>query len=450
MKKIFLLITAIICLTAFNVNAETINYTPKSLVKVSGTSQGNEPVTLMLVDKSVTDLSKLIPNDVAYVAQTETGPGNVYDFNFKFTGNINDYNVVVRQSQEVINDTVTVAETKLEAIDADIKITTLTENEITKAQITAQIKNYFVDDMPYKMILAFYDNNEKLVDADVVGEGILSVGKENYTNSTTLPDNISKIKGFVWSDYQPLGLFDEISTSETANLPLTVYLVGDSQCCDYPETENTDRVGWGTILKNKFVEGITVDNCAGRGTSTESWLNGVRDKELADKNNVAWWWYTTKNWSEIMKEVKSGDYVMVCLGNNDKSYYARDEFTVGVSIDEYKENLNIMVDEAKEKNVNIVLITCVPTYLTSTTQSNYTRDYAEAMIEVANDRNVTVLDLNNALYKDFSVFGFEAAQKKYYTSDGVHINQAGAEYAADKILELLGETLSPLKNHVQE
>lgn len=450
MKKISVLILLLLCMLSSAAYAKTINYTPENQVRVVGSTKSMEPITLMLVKKTADDYNVIVPSDVGYVAQAEKGTDNKYVFSFKFSGDIRDYNVVVRQGNEIINDTIETAETKMEAVNAQLTVfNSVNQENISIALVAAQIENYFFEDMTYKMIIAFYDKDNRLITAAVVNNGILVKDQEKYSGSAPIPENAYKIKAFIWTDNSyPLGSANEIGGNESTELPFKLYLVGDSICCDYGN-EDTERVGWGSVINDKFVDGVTVENCAVRGQSTNTYLNGVRSETEAEQKNVAWWWSSNKKWDEIISDSNAGDYVLIALGANDKAYYERNELLVGSSIEDYKKNLNTFITQAHDVGVNVVLINSTPRYIVSNTD-NVIRDYAEAMLEVGKERNVTTLDLNQKLYDYYEAFGFAEAEAKYFTSDSLHINRAGAELCSEMIIGLIRDSLSPLKNFIKE
>ena len=85
------------------------------------------------------------------------------------------------------------------------------------------------------------------------------------------------------------------------------------------------------------------------------------------------------------------------------------------------------------------------------TTFNSISDYAGVMIEVANENNVTVLDLNKKMYDYCMGIGAETAFNTYYCyemNDSIHINDEGAKLVNSFILEMLEASVSPLKQFI--
>lgn len=300
-----------------------------------------------------------------------------------------------------------------------------------------------------KLIAAAYGKDRELLNIsefcalyDTLTDGKLTVRVEKNTETVM-------VKAFLWIDetLEPIVHAKVLGGTENAVLPLKVYLIGDSICYDYG-TEVTQRVGWGTKFDDSFVSGVTVDNCAVRGESSLTYLYAERNP--ADESATHRWWHPNKKWDEILTDSTPGDYCLISLGTNDKNYYTGENFTIGCSKEQYRKNLERFINEGREAGLNILFVTPIPAIGVATT-FNSISDYAGVMIEVANENNVTVLDLNKKMYDYCMEMGAETAFNTYYCyemNDSIHINDEGAKLVNSFILEMLEASVSPLKQFI--
>lgn len=91
-----------------------------------------------------------------------------------------------------------------------------------------------------------------------------------------------------------IGIFASASTAEKP----TVYIIGDSTACNYPLAST--RTGWGQVLCNFLVDTIKVDNRAVSGASSHSF-------------------YGSTARTNLRKDIKEGDYLLIQFGHNDSS-----------------------------------------------------------------------------------------------------------------------------------
>ena len=228
--------------------------------------------------------------------------------------------------------------------------------------------------------------------------------------------------------------------------------MSDSICKTYTESEAPLK-GWGQYINLCFEEsGIKVDNRAEGGRSTKSFRNDGRWAENDSCNGVP----------GVMATLTAGDYVLFSLGHNDR---VTSDANRGTTIDEYKENLKNYVTDTRSKGATPVFVTPPTERWTESTNSLLER--SDAMKAVAEEMDVTVLDLNLESWNHFEEVGFEESQNKYYCTkdqiaavnptyleshpngDLTHFNETGAKYLAKTIAQLLkssSETLGVWAN----
>lgn len=140
-------------------------------------------------------------------------------------------------------------------------------------------------------------------------------------------------------------------------------------------------------------------------------------------------------------ELKNTDLVLVHAGINDytkSTYigYASDD----KSVDSYCGSIKNLIASIKSANGDAKIIFMTPqkhgdvegqaSYPNPNYQGNYLDDYVNAIKSVCSNEGVTVIDL-------FSESGIESSNITQYTSDNLHLNDAGAQKVADCIAKSL-------------
>ena len=220
----------------------------------------------------------------------------------------------------------------------------------------------------------------------------------------------------------------------------TVYLVGDSTVCSFSDSYYYPRYGYGTQLKNYLKEEATVQNLALSGRSSKSFL-------------------AESNYATLKNNIKEGDYLIIGFGHNDQKSDDSSRFTdaskpytdptsFGYYLNEYYIKL------AREKGATPIL--CTP-IVRASSSNNYTGseghvtatgNYAQAIRDLAEQVNVTVIDLTELTAQRYAELGYSEACKYHaviagmYDTDGTtvianmstvdktHLNIYGAKYVA--------------------
>ena len=207
--------------------------------------------------------------------------------------------------------------------------------------------------------------------------------------------------------------------------PITIYMIGDStmsikEKSAYPET------GWGMPFAIFWDKTVTVDNHAQNGRSTKTFINeGL--------------------WKPVAAGMKKGDYLFIQFGHNDevntKASYA--------TPDEFRSNLTRFVTEAKNREVNPVLITPV-------TRRNFDAAgkvvdthvvYAQIVRDVAAKNNVPLIDLDSLSMQLLQTLGPDQSNLLFNhllpgenpnypegKEDNTHFSELGARKMAELVL----------------
>lgn len=231
--------------------------------------------------------------------------------------------------------------------------------------------------------------------------------------------------------------------------PVKVYLIGDSTVADYSLEENYQQkrfplMGWGQVFQlflkkdslqylRKLIKSdsaIVVDKAKG-GRSTRSFFEEGR-------------------WKEVMETLSKNDLVLIQFGHNDA---AKDKPERYVDIDGYKKLLRMYVTDTRSKGAKPILITPVTrNYPWKNGQLGSAHgEYPNAMMAVAGELKVPIIDLNKISAAFFTTKGIDFVTKNYYMNldsgkyeaypkgqkDNTHFQPAGAREIARLVYQEL-------------
>ena len=229
--------------------------------------------------------------------------------------------------------------------------------------------------------------------------------------------------------------------------PVKVYLIGDSTVADYALEENYMEkrhpiMGWGQVFQ-KFLSKDSLKNL-NRLITLDSAL--VVDKAKGGRSTRSF--FEEGRWKEILLTLKKDDLVLIQFGHNDA---AKDKPERYVDIPGYKDFLRMYVKESREKGAKPVLITPVT--------RNYPwkdgklgsahGEYPQAVIDVAKELNVPVIDLTTISAAFFTSKGNDFVTKNYFMNldsgkyvaypkgqkDNTHFQPDGAKEIARLVYE---------------
>ncbi|HOP73862.1 MAG TPA: rhamnogalacturonan acetylesterase [Bacillota bacterium] len=210
----------------------------------------------------------------------------------------------------------------------------------------------------------------------------------------------------------------------------TIFIAGDSTAKTY-SGEQYPQMGWGQQLPHFLPEGYRIINLAQGGRSSKSFIN--------------------EGWFDIIKrEIKTNDILLIQFGHNDnkpEEYRRTDPFTT------YQQYLTEYINLAREKGAVSVLLTSVSRRsVRNGVLFNSHYPYTEAMRELAQQLNVTLIDMTEITMNLYNEVGLEECRKFFVqvpgglypgfpegVDDNTHFNEMGATVMAAIIAQQLKE-----------
>ncbi len=246
-----------------------------------------------------------------------------------------------------------------------------------------------------------------------VGVKTAEVTGDTCTLNWTLPQ-ADQIRVFALADgtIKPVGIEETTYPTLDHNAKVTIYTIGDSIAATYSPEDNLK--GWGQMLGAQFDENhVTVDNSFSRG--------GMSAEEFVR---------APERLASMLPKLKKGDYVIIQLSHNDHSKYSKEKF---------KFLLSQLLVSVQEKGAIPVFLTS-PEVLTAATDvkgadgkyevNTQLRGYPETVKELAEERNIPVLDLYEYTHSLMREQGASALQSQEIWAnkfgDNVHFTAKGA------------------------
>lgn len=193
----------------------------------------------------------------------------------------------------------------------------------------------------------------------------------------------------------------------------TIYLIGDSTVADYSLEDDYDSkryplVGWGQMFKPFFVK----DNLK----HVEHLLGDAREVRVDDRakgGRSTRTFFQEGRWSSIYKILQKGDVVMMQFGHNDGAENKPERY---VDIDGYKEFLRLFIDQTRQKGALPILLTPVARNYPwkDGKLHNVHGEYPQAVIDIAAEMEVKLIDLNRLSMSYFSQRGQAYVTKNYF------------------------------------
>ena len=263
-----------------------------------------------------------------------------------------------------------------------------------------------------------------------------AISVEQSGESTPLAENI------LVADIKTELVYRAERVEQATDNRTTLWLIGDSIASNYSATSLTK--GWGMFIGEWLDDTrIKVRNMARQGFSTQSYIN-------TDGLAI---------WSRVCREMREGDYLIVSLGINDFSSYEPER-----KVDEaqYMENLRAFADEASRRGVTLLFVTSTVT-AEKNPVTNFRRAFPEAMMRVAEEKQVSCLDLNSHMFAAIRAIeaaeGYEYLVNTYYSEltkengeqvlDITHQREAGSRWVASMIVDLLRDSDCTLREYLK-
>ncbi len=205
-----------------------------------------------------------------------------------------------------------------------------------------------------------------------------------------------------------------------------ILIAGDSTVTDRKSSGTYDcglcYTGWGQMLPLHLGAGMIVRNFAVGGLTTETFR-------------------TEGHYAALCDVLQPDDIVLIQFGHNDQKLpHLQAE-------GQYRENLLQYITDIREKRAVPILVTSLARNSWRGDTGLYNdmlADYAETVMKLGNDVNVTVLDLHKVSVEWICREGREAVKPYFYPGDFTHTNDYGAYHIAGFVAVLLREKLGDI------
>jgi lysophospholipase L1-like esterase len=209
------------------------------------------------------------------------------------------------------------------------------------------------------------------------------------------------------------GALTFLTVSAVSN-PRTLFIAGDSTVSDQLPQLNAAAAarytGWGQFIPAYFGADIAVSNYADSGEGTAAFRT--------DGGGL---------WNMINARLKSGDWVMIQLGHNDK--------TTSAAL--YRSRIANLVNAIRSKGANPILITPMIRNTGDPLSAQHIwgdLNIRNELIGVANAQGVPLIDLMKLSSDWAASIGQSAAQAYFVGTDRTHSNESGARLFAEMIV----------------
>jgi lysophospholipase L1-like esterase len=224
---------------------------------------------------------------------------------------------------------------------------------------------------------------------------------------------------------------------------ITVFMVGDSTMADKPNPEQNPERGWGQLLPKFFDDGVVVRNFAVNGRSTKSFIDEGR-------------------WEAIVRELSTGDYVLVQFGHNDEKQEDPARYTNAYT--GYRRNLERFVTETRARGATPVLLSPIVRrhFNEHGTLEDTHGAYALVARLVARDLDVRFIDMQLMSEDLVAAAGVDSSKALYVwvapgespmypegRQDDTHLSVRGATELARLAARALRGSGLPLGRHVR-
>jgi pectin methylesterase-like acyl-CoA thioesterase/lysophospholipase L1-like esterase len=216
--------------------------------------------------------------------------------------------------------------------------------------------------------------------------------------------------------------------SEGSNIPIRIYLAGDSTVEDV-SPEQGNKKGWGEQITPYFTTDVQIINKAMGGRSTKSFINEGRLQEILD-------------------DIKRNEFLFIQFGHNDQKI--EDDLRGTDPYTTYQECLTRYIDGAIEKGAIPILVTPVNRrkFDEQGKLVNSLEEYPEAMRQLAEKKKIKLIDLwdkSRILYENLGVeetkklFAWYELENTDTPRDDTHFSAYGATIIAELVIKGIEE-----------
>lgn len=242
--------------------------------------------------------------------------------------------------------------------------------------------------------------------------------------------------------YAMMAIAAVVVMTAASKKPVTLFMVGDSTMADKEELEASPERGWGQLFPTYLQGNIILQNHARNGRSTKSFLDQGR-------------------WQEVMNRAHKKDIVIIQFGHNDAK---QSDTTRYASIEQYEDNLMLMIGQAQKKGMRVILCTPIARRYFNAEGQFYPAHggYPEAARRVARRMQVPMLDMEAATNEWLRGLGPEDS-KAYFMNvapgectkfpegkkDNTHLRENGALAVGHMAAEMIKDmNLKWFKNYI--
>ncbi len=224
---------------------------------------------------------------------------------------------------------------------------------------------------------------------------------------------------------------------------IVLRLMGDSTMADKDLSYGNPERGWGQRLKSHVDTDVAVVNYAQNGRSTKS----VQ---------------TLGIWDNVKKDLRKGDYLFIQFGHNDSKEDDPERYAAPWG--DYQKNLRLFIDHALAVGAKPVLFTPVSRRWFDAEGRLKTEchgDYPAAVMAVAKEYNLPVIDANKITQEWLISLGDEASRQYYMwidkgtnpkhpdgKVDNTHTKVSGARRIVELLLPEIVRVIPELAEHV--
>lgn len=232
-----------------------------------------------------------------------------------------------------------------------------------------------------------------------------------------------------------------ISSYNRVEPEFTIFMIGDSTMANKKLDGGNPERGWGHVLPGFFAEEVRIDNHARNGRSTKSFIDEGR-------------------WDKVLNKIQPGDYVFIQFGHNDAKPDEKRHTDPGSTFDD---NLRRFVNETREKGgIPVLFNSIVRRNFVDSVLTDTHGEYREVPRRIAQEMNVTFIDLNTATHQWVDSLGDEASRQYFMwvephtlaccpdgKQDNTHLNIEGAKVVAQMAIDALAKAIPELKPYMR-
>ena len=450
----------------------------------SGSINANKMVSLLITDKNAKKGTK---DRITYVWQFKTDDDSKYSIKLDMlnidSSEWDNYELALKTSDG--NDITYSLQNASFTEIYDFDVYGWFEDGVYTTNVS--VENIYGIDGNYKAITAFYGSNNSLLGCDIRDVNV-NKADVNLQFKIKAPKNAEKGKVMLWRDLHSLVPISPDSLN--ANTSPNLFLISDSLCTKYPESDKP-QTGWGECIGESLAENINVVNYALGGYT----LKDLYELKFPYRHDELSQWDKMMNGYGGNPYLSSGDFVIISSNINDSATYKKtvrsngelyrfnnangkdfvkigsngwydyskiyniddlqkaSDFEIvyngGLTIDEYKAYLNNMICEVKSKGATPIVI--------GSTGFINILPYKSAARDVAISNDITYLDVGCVIDKyyadlknvknDIDVYEVFHMKSK---GDSLHYCDTGAKLVANTIAMLLKKSKSSLGNYVND